>query len=72
MSLYEQLTFSSPREIAMKAKVDPDLCIGCGICIDECKAAAIFFSGTIAEVIEEDCTECGDCATLCVMDAITV
>jgi len=56
----------------MKAKIDPEMCIGCGICIDECKAAALFFSENIIEVIEEDCTECSECAKLCVMGAITV
>ena len=56
----------------MKAKINPETCIGCGICIDACKVAAIFFSGNIVEVIEEDCIACGDCVELCVMDAITV
>jgi NAD-dependent dihydropyrimidine dehydrogenase PreA subunit len=56
----------------MKPKVNPEECIGCGVCIDECKAAAIFFSENIVDIIEEDCTECGDCAELCVTGAITM
>lgn len=59
-------------EIIMTAKVDKEACIGCGICIDECKAAAIFFSGDTVDVIAEDCTSCGDCVKLCVMEAITL
>ena len=55
----------------MAAKVNAEVCIGCGICIDECKPVAIFFSGDIVEVIEEDCTDCGVCAKICVMGAIT-
>jgi NAD-dependent dihydropyrimidine dehydrogenase PreA subunit len=54
----------------MVVKVNPEACIRCGICIDECKPAAIFFSADIVEVIEEDCTDCGDCVEICVTGAI--
>ena len=56
----------------MKAKTNKQLCIGCGICIDECKTAAIFFSDDTVIVVEEDCTGCGDCVKLCVMDALSL
>jgi len=56
----------------MTAKIDKKDCIGCGICIDECSVAAIFFFGDTAEVVEEDCIGCGDCVKLCVMGVITL
>jgi len=56
----------------MKAKPNKQRCIGCGICIDECKVAAIFFSDDTVIVVEEDCTGCGDCVKLCVMDALSL
>ena len=55
----------------MAVKINSEICIGCGICIDECKPAAIFFSGDIVNVIEGDCTDCGVCIKICVKEAIT-
>jgi ferredoxin len=55
----------------MAVKVEAETCIRCGICIDECKPAAIFFSDDTAEIIEEDCTDCGHCVKICVIGAIT-
>lgn len=55
----------------MAVKVEAETCIRCGICIDECKPAAIFFSDDTVEIIKEDCTDCGHCLKICVMGAIT-
>ncbi|MFO8060262.1 MAG: NADH-quinone oxidoreductase subunit NuoF [Bacillota bacterium] len=53
-------------------RIDPDVCVGCGTCIDECPVEAI--SGSLREphvIDEEACIACGACAAACPVDAIS-
>jgi heterodisulfide reductase subunit A2 len=55
------------------AKIDPDKCIGCTICVRACTFNAI--KGVRREpheVIEAACTGCGNCAGSCPYDAIVM
>jgi len=45
-------------------------CIGCGLCVDECRAGAIFMSDGSADIDMEKCIRCGVCHDVCPQDAV--
>ena len=51
-------------------KVDRDLCIGCGSCIDMCPRQAITLEEDKAFIHEDQCANCRACVTLCPVGAI--
>lgn len=53
-----------------KAEINPEICIKCGLCADECNYDAIDTTGDIYEVIEVACQGCGKCAAICPTNAI--
>lgn len=55
----------------MIAWVDPDLCVGCGICVDFCPYSARELNEVkgIADVDEMLCTGCGACVAACPSNA---
>ena len=46
-------------------------CIGCSLCAKVCESGAMEFSGTLAHVDPEKCTQCGKCAEKCPAKVIT-
>lgn len=55
----------------MSLSISSEKCIRCGICVDECPAAAICYGdGNSIMLISEDCNECGACLAVCVAGAI--
>jgi len=52
-------------------KIDKELCIGCGICEDQCAFAALEVVDGVA-VAGENCTLCGACVEVCEPQAITL
>jgi len=52
------------------AKVDEELCVGCGTCVNICPMDTIDIDNTIAVVHEEKCIGCGLCAHHCPEDSI--
>lgn len=56
----------------MVAKVNIDECTGCGICVDDCPAAAIELVDDKAKVDGEECTDCGTCVDSCPSEAISM
>ena len=46
-------------------------CIGCSLCAKVCESEAMEFSGTLAHVDPEKCTQCGKCAEKCPAKVIT-
>ena len=52
------------------AKVDQDLCIGCGTCVEICPMKAIDLQEALAVVIDEKCLGCGLCAHHCPEEAM--
>ncbi len=52
------------------ADVDPDLCTGCGTCIDRCQMDAISLVEDISIVNQKRCIGCGNCVYVCQDDAI--
>jgi len=53
--------------------IDPDLCSGCGTCVDRCPMDAIEINDEgIAQRDEESCFGCGICARFCPEEAISL
>jgi len=58
---------------AITARVNPDLCTGCGICEKACPYQAIRVNDDKkAEVIEAACAGCGTCAAECRYEAVSM
>ncbi|WP_298061258.1 4Fe-4S binding protein [uncultured Rikenella sp.] len=53
----------------MAYKIDPDKCVACGTCIDECPVGAIS-AGDVYVIDPSACSECGTCADVCPAEAI--
>lgn len=56
-------------------RIDKDVCIGCGECVDSCPMDVIRMdaeSGTAIIRYGEECMMCDQCALDCPVDAITV
>lgn len=54
-----------------KAVIDPDLCIGCGRCLEHCRFGAIQ-AGDVFEVDKYACEGCGVCAAICPVEAVAL
>jgi ferredoxin len=53
--------------------LDPDLCIGCGLCLDVCPHAVFVVENNKARIVDRDsCMECGACSKNCPVNAISV
>ena len=51
----------------------PDMCIGCGDCMDECDDDAILGKKKFIHVIDQgECTQCGKCVSACEEEAIVM
>ena len=73
----EALSLSASGQVAvspMISAIDPDVCIGCQMCIDLCPYSAIEFNPRmrISEVNEAICKGCGSCAAHCPSGAAKV
>lgn len=55
-----------------KAVIDPDLCIGCGICREHCRFHAIEEQNGSYAVNEYACEGCGVCSHVCPQNAVTL
>ena len=52
-----------------KIKIDSSLCIGCGKCVNDCVAFALYLENGKANV-REGCIECGHCFAICPVGAV--
>ena len=55
-----------------KAAIDPDLCIGCGLCSQHCRFGAIRTLDVRCEVDEVACEGCGVCEYVCPQKAVSL
>ena len=44
---------------------EPELCVGCGTCVDRCQMEALTLEGAVAELNLERCIGCGLCVSTC-------
>ena len=69
---------NSTKEFSMKASVKPDLCIGCGLCVEICPGVFVLDSETnIAKTLTDRVPaelkeKCSEAATNCPVEAIVV
>jgi ferredoxin len=56
----------------MAAKINQEVCEGCGACVDVCPENAITMVDDKAVVDAAKCTECGLCVDACPMEAIAI
>jgi len=65
--------FGLPTSIAhsdFRARVDSELCIGCGTCLDRCQFGALSVPDDTCIVDRALCLGCGLCTTVCPVDAL--
>jgi len=74
-TVYPDSTGEFPTSVQIPAAfiVDPDKCITCGLCVNQCPTGAITQDEDGIAVIDPDlCMACGICANVCPVDAIFV
>ncbi|MFX0004021.1 MAG: DUF362 domain-containing protein [Candidatus Hodarchaeota archaeon] len=52
------------------AEIDPDLCTGCGTCLERCQMKAISQIDNISSIERKRCIGCGNCIATCPSEAI--
>lgn len=50
--------------------VNTELCVGCGVCIEECPVEAISLVEETARINDEECIRCGRCHDVCPNEAV--
>jgi NAD-dependent dihydropyrimidine dehydrogenase PreA subunit len=58
--------------ICYNAKIDPELCIQCGDCVDRCPMDAIAEGDETVAVSADKCVGCGVCVSVCPEEAIAL
>ena len=53
-------------------EVDKELCIGCGLCKNDCPVNNIIIENKKSVIKKQDCLMCGHCAAICPTKAITL
>ncbi len=56
--------------VCYNAKIDPEMCIQCGDCVERCPVDAITELDETMEVIADKCVGCGVCVSVCPEEAI--
>jgi uncharacterized protein (DUF362 family)/NAD-dependent dihydropyrimidine dehydrogenase PreA subunit len=58
--------------VILRPQADPDLCTGCGTCIDQCPVSALTMNNHLPEVDADTCITCFCCQEICPEKAITL
>ena len=59
------------RETKNMPWINEDLCVSCGICVDDCPVGAITLEENQKAIInEEECVRCGQCHDICPQEAV--
>lgn len=57
---------------SQKAFIDPEKCLGCGLCLERCRFDAIDYKSGKCAVNEYSCEGCGVCQYICPQGAVTM
>jgi len=60
------------QRIGLRPQADPDLCTGCGTCVDQCPVSALSMSQHVPEVDSKTCIRCFCCQEICPERAIAL
>ncbi len=52
-------------------QIDPEVCTGCGICVDACPSESISLKDDKAVIDPDECSNCGACIDECPEGAIS-
>jgi len=50
--------------------VNEEMCVGCGVCVEECPMSAISMIDETACISDEKCIRCGRCHDVCPEEAV--
>jgi len=50
--------------------VSEEMCVGCGICVEECPVDAISMTDDVANIHMDECIHCGTCHAVCPEEAV--
>ena len=50
--------------------INEDLCVGCGVCVDDCPVDAISMEDERARINMNECIHCGICHSVCPEEAV--
>lgn len=53
-------------------QIDPEKCVGCGLCKKDCPAGNIQIEEKKARIIAQDCILCGHCVAICPKAAVSM
>jgi uncharacterized protein (DUF362 family)/NAD-dependent dihydropyrimidine dehydrogenase PreA subunit len=56
----------------LRPQADPELCTGCGTCIDQCPVSALSLEGQLPQVDPDICISCFCCQEICPEKAMTL
>ena len=56
----------------LRPQADPELCTGCGTCVDHCPVSALSMDGDIPKVDADTCITCFCCQEMCPEKAISL
>ncbi len=56
----------------LRPQADPDVCTGCGTCVDQCPVSALSMGDQVPEVDPEKCITCFCCQEMCPVQAISL
>jgi uncharacterized protein (DUF362 family)/NAD-dependent dihydropyrimidine dehydrogenase PreA subunit len=56
----------------LRPQADPELCSGCGTCVDQCPVSALSMNGDLPQVDADTCITCFCCQEICPEKAMTL
>ncbi len=74
-SLSRYIKFPNPGSMSITnyyAEIDPELCNGCGTCVNICPMEAIKLQDDISKIKKKRCIGCGNCVVKCPVEAISL